>query len=84
MNNQSDLPREYEQAPRALLKHGTGRLSHVILIPQPSDSPNDPLNWPTWRKDFVLLIVGLSAAVVRAFDPMLSPVFVLIAAEFED
>lgn len=22
----------------------------IILIPQPSDSPNDPLNWPKWRK----------------------------------
>lgn len=44
MNDQSDVPREYEAIPRDLLKHGTGRLSHVILVPQPSDSPNDPLN----------------------------------------
>jgi len=44
MNDQSDVPREYEQVPRELLKHATGRLSHVILVPQPSDSPNDPLN----------------------------------------
>jgi len=44
MNDQSDVPREYEQVPREYLKHGTGRLSHVILVPQPSDSPNDPLN----------------------------------------
>lgn len=44
MNEQSDLPREYEEVPREYLKHGTGRLSHVILVPQPSDSPNDPLN----------------------------------------
>lgn len=44
MNDQSDVPRDYEQVPRELLKHGTGRYSHVILVPQPSDSPNDPLN----------------------------------------
>jgi hypothetical protein len=44
MNDQSDVPREYEEIPRELLKHGTGRYSHVILVPQPSDSPNDPLN----------------------------------------
>jgi hypothetical protein len=44
MNDQSDVPREYEQVPRELLKHGTGRLSHVILVPQPTDSQNDPLN----------------------------------------
>lgn len=44
MNDQSDIPREYEEVPHELLKHGSGRFSHVILVPQPSDSPNDPLN----------------------------------------
>lgn len=30
------------------LKHDpTGR---IVLVPQPSDSPNDPYNWPKWRK----------------------------------
>ncbi|KAE8448172.1 hypothetical protein EG329_009776 [Mollisiaceae sp. DMI_Dod_QoI] len=80
MNDQSDVPREYEQVPKELLKHGTGRYSHVILVPQPSDSPNDPLNWSIWKKDGILLIVGLSAAVVGAFGPMLSPGFLVIAA----
>jgi len=51
------------------------------LVPQPTDSPNDPLNWPLWKKDFILFIVGLSAAVVGAFGPMLSPGFVQIAGE---
>mmetsp|Transcript_2 Transcript_2/g.2 ORF Transcript_2/g.2 Transcript_2/m.2 type:complete len:577 (+) Transcript_2:296-2026(+) len=39
----------------------------IILLPQPSDSPNDPLNWSTPRKmwHFFLLsfITGLTAAV---------------------
>ena len=26
----------------SLLKRGTGRFSHVVLLPQPSDDPNDP------------------------------------------
>ncbi|KAG9234149.1 major facilitator superfamily domain-containing protein [Amylocarpus encephaloides] len=81
MNDQSDVPREYEQVPRSHLKHGTGRLSHVILVPQPSDSPNDPLNWPLWQKDLILLIVGFSASVVGAFGPMLSPGFVEVSKE---
>lgn len=37
--------------------------------------------WPQWKKECILLIVGLSAAVVGAYGPMLSPGFVLIAAE---
>ncbi|KAI2638745.1 MFS general substrate transporter [Hypomontagnella submonticulosa] len=78
--DQSDVPEEYRNINRDLLKHGTGKHSHIILAPQPSDSPNDPLNWPTWRKDLILVIVGLSAGVVGAYGPMISPGFVEIAA----
>jgi hypothetical protein len=44
MSDQDDLPPEFADIPRELLKHGTGRFKDVILVPQPSDSPNDPLN----------------------------------------
>jgi hypothetical protein len=44
MNDQSDLPAELHDIPVEELKHGTGRHSHILLVPQPSDSPNDPLN----------------------------------------
>jgi hypothetical protein len=44
MSDQDDLPPEYRDVPRELLKHGRGRFKDVILVPQPSDSPNDPLN----------------------------------------
>jgi hypothetical protein len=34
-----------------LLKHdATGQ---IVLVPQPSDSPNDPYNWPRWQKEMV-------------------------------
>jgi len=38
------------------LKKGTGKNSEVILVPQPSNDPNDPLNWPRWQKDLILLL----------------------------
>ncbi|KAI0595445.1 major facilitator superfamily domain-containing protein [Biscogniauxia sp. FL1348] len=79
--DQSDVPNEYQTVPREMLKHGKGRYEHIILAPQPSDSPNDPLNWPTWHKDIILVIVGLSAGVVGAYGPMLSPGFVEISAK---
>ncbi|KAK4195135.1 major facilitator superfamily domain-containing protein [Triangularia verruculosa] len=79
MSDQDDLPPEFAYIPRDQLKHGTGRYKDVILVPQPSDSPNDPLNWPQWRKELILLITSLSAAVVGAYGPMLSPGFVEIA-----
>lgn len=38
----------------------------ITLIPSPTDSPDDPLNWPTWRRYWhaflVLFIVALTAA----------------------
>jgi hypothetical protein len=42
--------------------HSKEHLKHTkdgktILAPQPSDSPNDPLNWSIWRKDFVFFIL---------------------------
>ncbi|KAK6387666.1 hypothetical protein LTS17_000935 [Exophiala oligosperma] len=40
-----------------ILKKGTGRNSHVVLVPQPSDDPNDPLNWPLWMRDCLLVIM---------------------------
>jgi MFS family permease len=39
--------------------------------------------WPQWQKELILLIIGLSAAVVGAFGPMLSPGFVQISAELD-
>ncbi|KAL5116717.1 Major Facilitator superfamily [Pleosporales sp. CAS-2024a] len=38
----------------------------IVLVPQPTDSPDDPLTWPLWRKIWhsvlVLYMVGLTAA----------------------
>ncbi|KAB5546798.1 serine/threonine kinase 16 [Coniochaeta sp. 2T2.1] len=79
MNDQDDLPPEFSDLPQERLKHGTGRYRDVILVPQPSNSPNDPLNWPQWQKEMILIIVGLSAAVVGAYGPMLSPGFVEVS-----
>lgn len=38
------------------LKKGTGKNSEVILVPQPSNDPNDPLNWPLWQRDCILFL----------------------------
>ncbi|KAF2457508.1 major facilitator superfamily domain-containing protein [Lineolata rhizophorae] len=34
---------------------------HTVLVPQPSDDPNDPLNWSPFKKHMILFIVGLAA-----------------------
>ena len=45
------------------LKHASGKNSHIILAPQPSEDPNDPLNWSTFQKHFVLGIIMFGTIV---------------------
>lgn len=53
------------------IKFGSGKHSKIELIPQPSDDPDDPLNWPRWRKDLnvvsLLMMVGLIGGMKTAF-----------------
>lgn len=46
----TEPPPEYAHIPLDQLKHGRGNFSHIILVPQPSNSPNDPLNVSTKAK----------------------------------
>lgn len=39
----------------------TAKDGHTVLIPQPSDDPNDPLNWTWWKKHVILVIVSVTA-----------------------
>ena len=48
------------------LKHASGKDSHIILAPQPSEDPNDPLNWSAFRKDFVFTILCFGTIVNAA------------------
>ncbi|OAP56444.1 putative MFS-type transporter [Fonsecaea erecta] len=34
---------------------------HTILVPQPSDDPNDPLNWSFFKKHMLLIISSMSS-----------------------
>ncbi|EXJ87856.1 hypothetical protein A1O1_04783 [Capronia coronata CBS 617.96] len=43
------------------LKHGKGNDAHIVLSPQPSEDPNDPLNWPLWKKELLIAILCLGA-----------------------
>ncbi|GAA5982591.1 hypothetical protein JCM11641_002593 [Rhodosporidiobolus odoratus] len=33
----------------------------TILVPQPSDDPRDPLNWSSWKKHSILVVLALAA-----------------------
>ena len=54
----------------------------TILAPQPSDSPNDPLNWSTLKKDSSYLILLTDCVLSGTHAAILSPVTVELATEF--
>ncbi|KAH9884634.1 MFS general substrate transporter [Cubamyces lactineus] len=64
------------------LKRGTGKYAHVVLIPQPSDDPADPLNWPRWKKEACFWTLAFAASLDGALSPMVGPGYVLLAKQF--
>jgi hypothetical protein len=66
------------------LKRGTGRNSHIVLAPQPSDDPNDPLNWPRWQRDFVMLIILVGALLYASImTPMMSAAQIVMSIDLQ-
>ncbi|KAK0665617.1 major facilitator superfamily domain-containing protein [Cercophora samala] len=53
------------------IKYGQGKYRNVELVPQPSDDPDDPLNWPTWRKELnfwsLMLMVAMTGVTKTIF-----------------
>ena len=44
----------------------------IILEPQPDDSLNDPLNWPSWRRNVALLSLGFFCMIGGGMTPVLA------------
>lgn len=47
---------------RGLLKHDAS--GQIVLVPQPSDSPNDPYNWPRWKKEMFTVVIAFGCGCV--------------------
>ncbi|KAK5367141.1 hypothetical protein LTR20_007468 [Exophiala xenobiotica] len=61
------------------LKRGTGKNSHILLVPQPSNSPNDPLNWPLWQRDLILLLYCYATVLcIGGIGPILSSMALIL------
>ena len=52
-------------------------------MPQPSDDPNDPLNWPLWRRDLICCILSLTAIFATALGPILAANTITLSLWFE-
>ncbi|PNY26255.1 Uncharacterized protein TCAP_03810 [Tolypocladium capitatum] len=54
----------------------------IILEPQPDDSVNDPLNWPSWRRDAALLSLGFYCMIGGGITPLIAAGFTDVARTY--
>ncbi|KAG8534109.1 uncharacterized protein KY384_000953 [Bacidia gigantensis] len=54
----------------------------IILEPQPEDTPNDPLNWPSLRRDVALLSIGFYCMLGGGMTPVLAAGFPNVAKTY--
>ncbi|EKJ68095.1 hypothetical protein FPSE_11695 [Fusarium pseudograminearum CS3096] len=55
----------------------------IILEPQPEDSGNDPLNWPSWKRDAALLSLGFYCMIGGGTTPLIAAGFTDVAEEYD-
>lgn len=55
----------------------------IILVPQPSDDPNDPLNWPLWKRDLITFILSLTAIFATSLGPILAANTLTLVFDYE-
>lgn len=54
----------------------------IILNPQPHDNPQDPLNWPVWRRDLCLILIGFQSFLGGGQSPLLAADLSNLEVEF--
>jgi hypothetical protein len=54
----------------------------IVLVPQPSDDVNDPLNWPKWKKIVAFISIAILTALTGWIIVALSPAIVLLEEDF--
>lgn len=60
------------------------REGNIILAPQPSEDPNDPLNWPYLKKVYVVAILAFGACLCAStFGPLLSAGTAVVAIDLK-
>ncbi|KAI1610620.1 major facilitator superfamily domain-containing protein [Exophiala viscosa] len=66
------------------LKHGSGKAANLVLAPQPSEDPNDPLNWSSWKKHMVLAVIFFGVVIHGCVpSPLLNAGVVEVAADLK-
>lgn len=76
-------PQPYTPRRSSVTSKKKNRTGSVILDPQPEDSLNDPLNWPSWKRDCALLSLGFYCMLGGGMTPVLAAGFDDVASTFD-
>ncbi|KAF2463590.1 MFS general substrate transporter, partial [Lindgomyces ingoldianus] len=56
----------------------------IILVPQPADDPNDPLLWPTWKREIAFAFLFFNCIIFAAAPgPLIAPATVALALQLK-
>jgi MFS family permease len=58
-----------------------GEATQIILVPKPSASPKDPLNWSRLKKEITFATIICGSCTCGAIGPVLVPGFNIVAAD---
>ncbi|GAB0136031.1 hypothetical protein EsDP_00004348 [Epichloe bromicola] len=75
-----DPDRPQEATGEVHLKCDTSGGVPIILVPQPSDDPNDPLNWPLWKRDLITFTLCAAAILATALGAILASNTLVVSA----
>ncbi|KKK12173.1 hypothetical protein P175DRAFT_0502765 [Aspergillus ochraceoroseus IBT 24754] len=55
----------------------------LLLVPQPTDDPNDPLNWPLWKRDLTLFALSFVAVLCATTTSLMAASTVAYSRYYE-
>ncbi|KAL4779094.1 major facilitator superfamily domain-containing protein [Aspergillus varians] len=64
------------------LKYDRSGSEPILLVPQPSDDPNDPLNWPLWKRDLTLVVLSLVTVICATTSSVMAAGTVALSRYF--
>ncbi len=81
----AEIPQSRRQSHQTKSSDGkkTTKDGKIILMPQPEESSNDPLNWPAWKRDAALLSLGIFCMVGGGMTPILAAGFTNVASTYD-
>ncbi|CBX90141.1 similar to MFS transporter [Plenodomus lingam JN3] len=79
---QGDERRAIEQTAARHMGLKYDKTGTILLVPQPSDDPNDPLNWPLWKRDVIIFLLSLLSVIAATLSPILAANTVSLALYF--